>query len=319
MLTRTLGSSDLKVSIIGLGTMSWPQCRYGLAAETPVTADEQKIVTDTVRAAFESGITLIDTAEGYGRGRSEELLGVALKELHLRDKIVLVTKVGPLFSEEQIDGRQQNLSHAHIRDRIEKQLRRLQTDHIDLYLAHHPDALTPIEETAETMRQLKQEGKIRWFGLSNHSNQAVQRAQAITPVIVNQLPYSMIDRKIDADQTPYCIEHHVSIMAYSPLGKGVLSGKYDANHLPPPEDYRHTRPYFAKANLQHHLDIAARARDTARTLGATTTQFVLAWTVAQPGITVTIPGARSPEQVRDNAAAGNLQLPTEILSQFPGQ
>ncbi len=313
MLTRTLGTSDLKVSVIGLGTMSWPQCRYGVLPD-PNIAPDYDSPREIVKAALESGITLFDTAEGYGRGRAEELLGNALKDLNARDQVVIVSKTGPLFSEEQVNGREQNLSAASIRERCELALKRLKTDRIDLYLAHHPDPLTPIEETATAMAQLKQEGKIRWFGVSNHPNDAIQRALAIGPVVVNQLPYSMIDRHIDAEQTPFLIERKVSVMAYSPLGKGVLTGKYSAEHLP--NDYRATRSHFAKENLPAHLAIASRVKNAAQELGVSPTQLVLAWTVAQPGITVTIPGARTLDQVRDNAGAGKLTVPPEVLAKL---
>lgn len=312
---RTLGSSDLKVSVVGLGTMSWKDCRYGVTA-TPDSAPDKTGTLEVVRAALESGINLFDTAEGYGRGLAEELLGSALQELKARDKAVIVTKVGPLFSEEQVGGRTCNLSAAHIRARCEQQLRRLKTDRIDLYLAHWPDPQTPIEETAAVMNALKREGKIRWFGVSNFSTEQLGEALKHIPVVVDQLPYSMIDRQIDSDRRPFCIAHNVGIMAYSPLGKGMLTGKYTAEHLPPADDYRHQRPHFAKENLATHLALAARIRETAQELGVSPTQVTLAWTVAQPGITVTIPGARTLEQVRDNAGGGTLILTPEILARF---
>lgn len=315
MQTRTLGCSDLQVSVIGLGTMSWKDCRYGVTVPPDAMPDKAG-TQEVVRAALESGINLFDTAEGYGRGMAEELLGSALQELKARDKAVIVTKVGPLFSEEQVGDRTCNLTAAHIRVRCEQQLRRLKTDRIDLYLAHWPDPRTPIEETASVMNELKREGKIRWFGVSNFSNDLLGVALKHVPVAVSQLPYSMIDRQIEADRRPFCLAHNVGIMAYSPLGKGMLTGKYTADHLPPADDYRHQRPHFAKENLAKHLALAQRIRETAQELGVTPTQLVLAWTVAQPGITVTIPGARTLEQVRDNAGGGKLTLTPEILARF---
>lgn len=315
MLTRILGSSDLTVSVIGLGTMSWKDCRYGVKA-APDSIPDKVTTQEIVRVALENGITLFDTAEGYGRGLAEELLGSALHELGARDKAVIVTKVGPLFTEEQVNGRTCDLSAAHIRTRCEAALRRLKTDHIDLYLAHWPDAQTPIEETAAVMQELRAAGKIRWFGVSNFSNDLLGAALKHIPVAVNQLPYSMIDRGIDADRRPFCIEHNVGIMAYSPLGKGMLTGKYTADHLPPADDYRHQRPHFAKENLDKNLALGQRIRETAQELGVTPTQLVLAWTIAQPGITVTIPGARTLDQIRDNAGAGKVKLTAEVLEKL---
>lgn len=315
MISRTLGSSDLTVSAVGLGTMSWPGTLFGVSDPTAAKADPAP-VRDMIRAAAEAGITFFDTAEGYGRGLAEEQLGRALEELGLREQSVIVTKVGPLFAEEKTGGRGCNLSKAHLLARCEASLRRLRTDRIDLYLAHWPDPDTPIAETMEAAEILRREGKIRWFGVSNFSSPLLASALAHAPVVANQLPYSLVDRSIDADQRPFCVENHVGIMAYSPLGKGVLSGKYDATHLPPDDDYRHQRKHFAKENLPRHLAMAARLRALAPECGCSPAQLAMAWALAQPGITVILPGAKSPDQVRANAAATDVRIPPEILTEL---
>ena len=315
MQYRNLGKSDLNVSVISLGTMSWPGCNYGDSGYSP-TPEDFAATREMVRTAFDSGINLFDTAEGYGRGLAEEMLGRTLQELGCREKAVIVTKVGPLFGEEQTGGRTCNLSAKHIADRCALSLKRLRTDYIDLYLAHWPDPRTPIEETMEAVAKLKEEGKIRWFGVSNFSNDLLGAALRRGIVASNQLPYSLADRTIDADKRPFCVENQVGIMAYSPLGKGVLSGKYDAQHLPPAGDYRHTRKYFAKENFSRYFALAGRLRELASQISCTAAQLALAWVLAQPGITVALPGAKSPDQVRANAGASGLSVPESVLAEL---
>lgn len=313
MIYRQLGNSDLNVSAVALGTMSWPGCNYGYAKGI-ASAEDLDAATRMVKAALEGGINFFDTAEGYGRGLAEEMLGIALERLKEREKALIVTKVGPLFETEQIDGRPVNLSRAHLFERCEQSLRRLRTDYLDLYLAHRPDDLTPIEETMAAAATLKEQGKIRWFGVSNFSAAQLGEALAHGPVIANQLPYSLVDRGIDADQRPFCEKNNVGIMAYSPIGKGVLSGKYDAEHLPPADDYRHQRKHFAAENLERHLAIAQHLRELAPAHNCTPAQLALAWTFSQPGITVALPGVKSPEQVISNAEAGDVVLSEEAKS-----
>lgn len=315
MQYRNLGKSDLNVSVISLGTMSWPGCNYGDSGYSP-TPEDFAATREMVRTAFDSGINLFDTAEGYGRGLAEEMLGRTLQELGCREKAVIVTKVGPLFGEEQTGGRTCNLSAKHIADRCALSLKRLRTDYVDLYLAHWPDPRTPIEETMEAVAKLKEEGKIRWFGVSNFSNDLLGAALRRGIVASNQLPYSLADRTIDADKRPFCVENQVGIMAYSPLGKGVLSGKYDAQHLPPAGDYRHTRKYFAKENFSRYFALAGRLRELASQISCTAAQLALAWVLAQPGITVALPGAKSPDQVRANAGASGLSVPESVLAEL---
>lgn len=295
--------------------MSWPGCNYGQRGYVP--SEEDFAATEVMlAAAIDAGINLIDTAEGYGCGLAEEMLGRGLARLDARDKVIVTTKVGPLFGEEQEGGRTCNLSAAHIVDRCEKSLRRLQTDHIDLYLAHWPDSQTPIEETMEVMNGLKREGKIRAFGVSNFPNELLEQVLKAGPVAANQLPYSLADHGIDSDKRPFCIERNIGIMAYTPLGKGVLSGKYTADHLPPADDYRHQRKYFDKERLPEFLDIAGQLRVFAEELSCTPAQVALAWVLSREGITTALPGAKSPEQIRSNASAADIRLPQGILERF---
>jgi len=312
---RKLGKSELQVSVVGLGTMSWPGCNYGDSGYKP-EASELATAREMVKTALEAGINFFDTAEGYGRGLAEEILGRTLEELGCREKAIIVTKVGPLFAEERTDGRTCNLSARHMTGRCELSLKRLRTDHIDLYLAHWPDPLTPIQETMEAAAKLQQQGKIRWFGASNFSSDLLGDALRHGSVVANQLPYSLADRTIDADKRPFCLDNQIGIMAYSPLGKGVLSGKYDEQHLPPAEDYRHTRKYFAKENLPRYLALAQRLRELAPRFSSSPAQLALAWVLGQPGITNVLPGAKSPAQVRANAEASDVRLTDDVLTEL---
>ena len=295
--------------------MSWPGCNYGDTGYVPSPAD----LADTremVKAALDAGINLFDTAEGYGLGLAEELLGRALEELGCRDKTIIVTKVGPLFGTEQVGGRTCNLTRDHILARCDLSLKRLRTDHIDLYLAHWPDPQTPIEETMQTIDTLKKQGKVRWFGVSNFSIDLMSAARKHGDIVANQLPYSLADRSIDADKRPYCLENHIGIMAYSPLGKGVLSGKYDARHLPPADDYRHHKKYFASENLPRFLALAQHLRELAPQFSCSPAQLALAWVLARPGVTVVLPGAKSPEQIRSNTGASEISLPEDVVGKL---
>jgi aryl-alcohol dehydrogenase-like predicted oxidoreductase len=312
---RQLGKSDLQVSIVGLGTMSWPGCNYGDTGYTPSPAD-LAATRDIVKASLDAGINLFDTAEGYGLGLAEEILGRALEELGCRKEAIIVTKVGPLFGSEQVDGRTCDLSARHILARCELSLKRLRTDYIDLYLAHWPDPLTPIEETMGAIKTLQKQGKIRWFGVSNFSNELLDAALRHGEVVANQLPYSLADRSIDADRRPFCLENHVGIIAYSPLGKGVLSGKYDAEHLPPANDYRHHKKYFAKENLPRFLALAEHLRKFAPQFSCTPAQLALAWVLSRPGVRTVIPGAKSVDQIRANTAASDISLPYRVIETF---
>lgn len=312
---RRLGVSDLHVSVIGLGTMSWPGCHFG-QARTALSPEDKALIKEQLLAALDSGINLIDTAQGYGQGLAEEILGQLLKETGRRKDTLLVTKVGPLFEENNRAGRSTDLSAGFIRNACEASLRRLQTDCIDLYLAHRPDPLTPIEETCAVMAELKREGKIRWFGVSNFPNELLEQTLSFGVVVANQIPYSLADRSIEKDRLPFCLQQKVGIMAYSPLGKGILSGKYTTDHLPPSGDYRHSRPHFSSEKLSHNLALAAQVKQLATRMNITPAQLVLAWALAQPGITTVLPGAKSATQVLENAGAGHLTLPHGILEKL---
>ncbi len=302
MIIRQLGSEGPYVSAVGLGTMSWPGCRYGELSDPPESA---QAATRMVAAALEQGISLIDTAEGYGRGLAETHLGQAIRELGCGEELTIVTKTGPLFETGRKDGRTCDLSREHLLERVDAALLRLGVARIDVLLAHWPDAKTPIEETMAAVASLKDAGKILHFGVSNFSNDLLAAALRCGQIVCNQLPCSLADRSIDDGRRQFCLEHGVGIMAYSPIGKGVLSGKYETTKLPPEDDYRHQRPHF-RENLEQNLRLAEQIRALARELDTEPVAVALGWTLLLPGITVAIPGAKSPEQIAGHAKAAAL-------------
>ncbi len=295
--------------------MSWPGCNYGDSGYVP-SSEDLAATREMVKTSLDAGINLFDTAEGYGLGLAEEMLGSALQELGCRERAIIVTKVGPLFGSERSGGRTCDLTAEHILARCELSLKRLRTDTIDLYLAHWPDPLTPVEETMEAINKLRAQGKIRWFGVSNFSDDLLRAALSHGQVVANELPYSLADRSIDADRRPFCLKEQVGIIAYSPLGKGVLSGKYDAQRLPPAEDYRHQKKYFATENLPRFLALAQQLRELAPQFSCPPAQLALAWVLARPGITVVLPGAKSTDQIRANAGASDISLPPQVVEKL---
>jgi len=304
MIQRRLGINGPLVSPVGLGTMSWPGCRFG-HCNTPDHRISPFEAAAMVRTALDLGITLFDTAEGYGCGLAEEHLGAALKDAGNPDGVTIVTKIGPLFDIEKVDGRGCNLSREHLFERVELSLRRLQVDRLDVLLAHWPDPVTPIDETMHAIADLKRCGKVIHFGVSNFPNALLASALACGPVICNQLPCSLADRSIEDGRRAFCLENQIGIMAYSPIGKGVLSGRYDTNHLPAAKDYRNQRPHF-RENFESNLRIVARLRELAHDFSTSPVAVALAWTLHLPGITMAIPGAKSPAQIQDHVAAVEL-------------
>jgi len=304
LMPRHLGASGPWISAIGLGTMSWPGCRYGDPHPAGLPRPPREIIT-MVETAISLGINLIDTAEGYGCGLAEEFLGSALHETGLREYVRIVTKTGPLFGADRNNGRTCNLSHGHLFERVDSALRRLKVDRIDVLLAHWPDDQTPIGETMAAASELRAAGKIAHFGASNFSAQLLEEALSFGPVVCNQLPCSLADRTIEDGRRQSCLAHGVGIMAYSPLGKGILGGKYNVSHLPPSGDYRLERPHFTN-NLERNLLIANRLETIAADFDTVPAAVALAWTLHLPGVTVAIPGAKSVTQIREHAVAPGL-------------
>jgi aryl-alcohol dehydrogenase-like predicted oxidoreductase len=300
----SLGGLD--VSRLGLGTM-------GMSAfYTGANADDAESIR-TIRRALDLGITLIDTAEAYGPYLNEELVGQAIAGR--RDQVVLATKFG-LISRR--DGEQRGLDSRpeNVRIAAEGSLRRLGTDHIDLYYQHRVDPATPIEDTVGAMAELVQAGKVRHIGLSEASPATIRRAHAVHPVTALQTEYSLWTRDPEAEILPLVRELGIGFVAYSPLGRGFLTGQIRSVDQLDADDFRRHNPRFAADNLEQNLRIVAEVEAMAAEVGATPAQVALAWLLAQGDDVVPIPGTRRVSRLEENIAAVDLILSPDHLARL---
>jgi len=307
MQTRTLGNSHLEVSALGLGCMRMSH------DESPIP-DKQEMIT-FLHAAVERGITLFDTAEVYGPFTNEELLGEALSSV--RDQVVIATKFGhnlDLNTGANLGG--VNSRPEHIKQAVEGSLKRLRTDHIDLYYQHRVDPDVPIEEVAGAVKELIQAGKVRHFGLSEAGAKTIRRAHAVQPITAVQSEYSLWWRTVEAEVLPTCEELGIGFVPYSPLGRGFLTGKIDENTTFATVDIRSRLPRFTpearKAN-QIVIDLLARIGTQK---GATPAQIALAWLLAQKPWIVPIPGSRKLERLDENIGALAVELTPDDLREI---
>src|ERR1700751_5672006 len=305
MRYRRLGSSDLQVSEISLG--SW--LTYGVGVEN----DAARACLDR---AFEVGMNLIDTSNVYGRGAAEEFLGDALKD-RPRDSYVLATK---LFFPMDDTGENQGLSRSQVFKQIDDSLRRLQTDHVDLYQCHRYDPETPLEETMEALTEVVRQGKVRYLGFSEWTPQQIQASLDLSPpaekFVSSQPQYSILWRVIEPEVIPLCAANGISQIVWSPLGQGVPSGKYDPDR-PPPKDSRAASAemggFISRLRGPPVLRGVQQLKPIAEEAGLTLPQFALAWVLREPNVASAIIGASRPEQVRENAAASVLTIDTQLF------
>jgi aryl-alcohol dehydrogenase-like predicted oxidoreductase len=300
---RRLGASDLEVSEISLG--SW--LTYGSA----VDADRARAC---IRAAFDVGINFFDTANVYARGKAESFLGEALAGVD-RSSYVLATKA--YFPMSDTD---RGLSAAQIAKQCDASLRRLRTDHVDLYQCHRYDTETPLEETMEALTRLVDQGKTRYIGFSEWTADQIRSASAIAGVarfVSSQPQYSMLWRRPEAEVFPLCRREGIGNIVWSPLAQGVLTGKYRPGS-PPPEDSRAGDPevghWMKRWRSDDLLAAVQRLVPVADKAGVSMAQLALAWVLREPAVSSAIVGATRPEQVRDNAAAAGVRLPDELLA-----
>ncbi len=317
MLTREIGTSGIEASVIGLGTWAIGGWMWG-------GTDEAKSIA-AIQASVDAGVTLIDTAPAYGQGVAEDIVGKALKGR--RDKVVLATKCGLVWHTQKgnhffdYDGKpvHRYLGKDAIIHEVEQSLTRLGTDYIDHYITHWQDPTTPIAETMEALETLKQQGKIRSIGASNTSVDEVRVYVAAGQLDAIQEEYSMVKRDIEGTLLPVCRENGVSVLSYSSLALGLLSGKIGPDREFTGDDQRKDNPRFSMANRQKVADLMATIAPIAEGHDATLAQTVIAWTVQQPGITFSLCGARDAAQAVENAKAGRLRLTEAEIAEIDTQ
>jgi aryl-alcohol dehydrogenase-like predicted oxidoreductase len=305
MRYRQLGSSDLQISEISLG--SW--LTYGVGVEN----DAARACLDK---AFDVGMNFIDTSNVYGRGAAEEFLGDALKD-RPRDSYVLATK---LFFPMDDTGENQGLSRDQVFKQLDGSLRRLRTDFVDLYQCHRYDSNTPLEETMEALTEVVRQGKVRYLGFSEWSPEQIQASLELSPpsekFVSSQPQYSILWRVIEPEVIPLCAANGISQIVWSPLGQGVLTGKYKPGEPPPADTRMGNEMGWAMDRYRSDavLEAVQRLRPIADGLGITMAQLALAWVLREPNVASAIIGASRPQQVEDNAAASGIELDEDTLA-----
>lgn len=314
---RKLGSTELELSTITYGAFAIGGNMWG--------GNEKADSIASIHASIDHGVTTIDTAPFYGFGLSEEMIGEALKSQD-RSKVQLLTKFGlvwdgsnngkgDFFFDADDNGKKVPVykysSKESVIKEIEKSLKRLQTDYIDLLQIHWPDSTTPIHETMEAVETLIQQGKIRAFGVSNYSISQIQEAQKTTQIASNQVAYSMLNRKIETDLIPFTVEENIGIIAYSPMERGLLTGKYFTDSKLKENDHRNG--YFSQFDLQKVKTLVEELSSLANAKHISISQLVLRWTTLQKGIAIVLAGARNAEQAILNAKTLDFDLSVSEL------
>ena len=299
MKTRSLGTSEIQITPILMGT--WQAGKKMWAG----IDDEESI--KAIRAAVDAGITTIDTAEVYGEGHSEQVVARSVGDI--RDRLIYASKV---FAN--------HLQYDAVIEACDRSLTNLKTDYLDLYQIHWPsgsfgNAEVPIAETMKALNKLKEEGKIRAIGVSNFNRQQLEEASQYGRIDSLQPPYSLFWRKIEQDAVPYCIENNISILAYSSMAQGLLTGKFKPGHKFAEGDHRSANVLFQGENFKRAQTALEQLQPIAEKHNCTLAQLSLAWLIAQPQ-TNAIAGARTPEQAQDNAKAGSVELSTEELQEI---
>ena len=307
---RRLGGTDLEISAIGFGSWEAGGAHWG------ANASENGVIP-AIRAGIDAGMTWVDTAEVYGQGVSEQIVGRAVAG---RDDVLVFTKVAP----DEGSG----VRPEQIRKAIDGSLRRLARDHIDLYQVHWPDDAVPVEETWGAMAELVEAGKVRHVGVSNFGRELIERCQAIHPVASVQNEFSLLEQADRAELLPWLHDQGIGYLAYSPLAAGRLTGAMRPDHRFGEDDWRSGRGRFAswrEEGSEWSFDPEPLTRDLAKVdamqadaerLGATVAQLALRWVIEQPGVTTAIAGSRNPEHTRANAQAGELRLDGEAAARL---
>lgn len=299
---RQIGTSGIEVTTVSMGC--WP-----ISGVTTLGVTESDSLA-TLEASLDAGINFYDTAYCYGyTGESERLIGRAFRGR--RDEVVIATKGGIHWEsrKQHRDGRPETL-----RRQCEESLQRLGTDHVDLYYLHAPDPVIPVSESAGGLKELLEAGKVRSVGVSNFSVPQLEEFHAVCPIAASQPHYNMLQREIEVEHLPWCRKHDVAVIAYWVLLKGLLAGKLTREQQFDPRDGRAKYPMFQGDEYQRNLDFVATLRPIAEAVERTVSQLVIAWTLAQPGISVVLCGGRRPEQIVESAGAMRTTLDETVLA-----
>jgi aryl-alcohol dehydrogenase-like predicted oxidoreductase len=312
--TRALGSGHLRVTRVGLGAWAIGGLMWG--------GGDESDAADAIRASLDAGINWIDTAPAYGCGRSEEIVGRAIEGR--RHEVLVATKCGLRW--DRSDGEMRfdvadpdggrvriyyNLRPDSLREECEASLRRLGVESIDLYQIHWPYPPHPLDDAFDALVRLREEGKVRELGVSNFGVDDLRVALRCGNIVSAQPPFNLVDRRIEPEILPWCREHGVGVVAYSPMGRGLLTGKLDLQTEFPESDHRHANPAFQKEQREKLMPALEKARPLAADRGISLGNLAVAWVLATPGITAALVGARNAEQACENARAADVVLTAE--------
>ncbi|MFT4416776.1 aldo/keto reductase [Fredinandcohnia humi] len=304
MKYTTLKKSDIEVSVIGLGTNA-------VGGHNLFQKLNEENGKELVREALNIGVTFFDTADIYGFGRSEELVGEVLKDIK-RDDFVIATKGGQHWFE---NGSIKVDNHPdYLREAVDKSLYRLQLDYVDLYYLHFPDTETPFAESIGELARLKEEGKIRAIGVSNVSLEQLKEANVHGNISVLQSPYHMLDRSAETELLPYCVENNISFIPYGPLAFGLLGGTFTQDFKFDTHDWRQSLPLFQSKQFHQTLEIVNKLKQFASQKNTTLPNLALAWLLAQEGVDAVIPGGKRKERILENSQAIEIILSKEELN-----
>ncbi len=308
MEQRQLGTSGLTVSAIGLGCM-------GMSAFYGSTDEEEAIAT--IQRALELGVTFLDTAEIYGPYTNEQLIRKAVAGR--RDEVVIATKFGVRIEMSDPPRRVLDGSPENVRRSVDASLERLGTDHIDLFFQHRIDPNTPIEETVGALSEQVAAGKLRFIGLSEAAPDTIRAAHAVHPLAAVQTEYSLTTRDVEQEVLPTLRELGIGLVAYSPLGRGILSGRFNSPADLDPDDWRRTQPRFQPENAERNMELGAKVRELAEEKGVSPAQLALAWVLAQGDDIVPIPGTKRRSYLEQNVAAVDVELTEDDLARIEAE
>ena len=309
---REMGTPELRVSVVGFG--GWPMGGrfYG--------ADMDAEATATIHAAIDQGINLFDTAAGYGMGHSEELMGAALRGR--RDEVIVVTKFG-IYRDESVHAYRRDGRPSEVRRGCERSLRKLGMDHIDVLLHHWPDPDTPIADTMGACKELVDEGKVRFIGVSNYTPAQMAEASAVLPLVANQVGYHMLDRRHAERIFPSCEAHGVGVMAYGSLAHGLLAGEFTLDTRLNDDDWRATGyafglPIFHADHLPQNLEVVDQLRALAEQADLDLPQLALRWVIENPTVSTALVGFRNPDEVAVAVSSADADIPAAVMQEAEG-